>query len=50
MTGGGKKANAPTVDLIPVKTFSGIAKIPDGQLVVPEPDVVGSVFNDQVAS
>ncbi len=49
MTGGGKKANAPTVDLIPVKTFSGIAKIPDGQLVVPEPDVVGSVFNDQVA-
>ena len=49
LTGGGKQATAPIVDLVPVKKFPDIPKIPEGQLVVPEPDVVGSVFNDQVA-
>ncbi|HML27839.1 MAG TPA: ABC-type transport auxiliary lipoprotein family protein [Hyphomicrobium sp.] len=49
MTGGGKKASAPIIDLEPPTKFPKIAKIPDGQLLVPEPDVVGSVFNDQVA-
>lgn len=49
MTGGGKKANVPIVDLLPVQKFPGLTKIPEGQLAVPEPDVVGSVFNDQVA-
>lgn len=49
MTGGGKKANAPIVDLEAPKKFPGLGKIPEGQLVVPEPDIVGSVFNDQVA-
>ncbi len=49
MTGGGKQATAPIVDLKPVEKFADIPKIPEGQLVVPEPDVVGSVFNDQVA-
>lgn len=49
MTGGGKKANAPIVDLLPAQKFSGLGKMPEGQLVVPEPDIVGSVFNDQVA-
>ncbi|RUO97774.1 MlaD family protein [Hyphomicrobium sp.] len=49
LTGGGKKANVPVIDILPVQKFNGITKIPEGQLVVPEPDVVGSVFNDQVA-
>lgn len=49
MTGGGKKADAPIVDLQPPTTFTGLGKIPEGQLVIPEPDIVGSVFNDQVA-
>lgn len=49
MTGGSKQSTAPVVDLSPVKKFPDIAKVPEGQLVVPEPDVVGSVFNDQVA-
>ncbi|MFT3731627.1 MAG: MlaD family protein [Hyphomicrobium sp.] len=49
MTGGGKQSSAPIVDLNPVAKFPEIPKIPEGQLVVPEPDVVGSVFNDQVA-
>jgi phospholipid/cholesterol/gamma-HCH transport system substrate-binding protein len=49
MTGGAKKTTAPIVDLLPVSQFPGLSKVPEGQLVVPEPDVVGSVFNDQVA-
>ncbi len=50
MTGGGKaKSSATMIDLNPVRTFPPIAKIPTGQLVFPEPDVVGSVFNDEVA-
>jgi phospholipid/cholesterol/gamma-HCH transport system substrate-binding protein len=50
MTGGGKqKSSGNILDLKPAQTFPAIAKIPEGQLVIPEPDVVGSVFNDEVA-
>lgn len=50
MTGGGKqKSSANVLDLKPAQTFPTLEKIPEGQLVVPEPDVVGSVFSDEVA-
>jgi phospholipid/cholesterol/gamma-HCH transport system substrate-binding protein len=50
MTGGGKqKSSGNVLDLKPAQTFPELAKIPEGQLVIPEPDVVGSVFNDEVA-
>jgi len=50
MTGGGtQKAAGHVFDLKAVQGFPAMAKIPQGQMVIPEPDVVGSVFNDQVA-
>ena len=30
------------------KIFRRLAKVPQGQLVVPEPDVIGNVFNDEI--
>jgi phospholipid/cholesterol/gamma-HCH transport system substrate-binding protein len=50
MTGGGKqKSSGNVLNLKPARTFPELAKIPEGQLVIPEPDVVGNVFNDEVA-
>jgi phospholipid/cholesterol/gamma-HCH transport system substrate-binding protein len=48
MTGGTQKSTAHVFDLKAVQTFPSLAKIPQGQLVVPEPDVVGNVFNDEI--
>ncbi|HET6387935.1 ABC-type transport auxiliary lipoprotein family protein [Hyphomicrobium sp.] len=49
MTGGGtQKASTHVFDLKAADAFPPLTKIPQGQLVIPEPDVVGSVFNDQV--
>jgi len=50
MTGGGtQKTSTHVFDLKAAEAFPSLAKIPQGQMVIPEPDVVGSVFNDQVA-
>jgi phospholipid/cholesterol/gamma-HCH transport system substrate-binding protein len=49
MTGGGtQKSTAHVFDLKAVQTFPSLAKFPQGQLVVPEPDVVGNVFSDEI--
>jgi phospholipid/cholesterol/gamma-HCH transport system substrate-binding protein len=49
MTGGGaQKSAAHVFDLKAVQSFPPLAKIPAGQLVVPEPDVVGNLFNDEI--
>src|SRR4029078_6059140 len=49
MTGGGtQKSTAHVFDLKAVQTFPSLAKLPQGQLFVPEPDVVGNVFSDEI--
>lgn len=49
MTGAGaKKAKAHVYDLIAPKTFPEIKKIPSAQIVLPEPDILGAVFNDEI--
>jgi phospholipid/cholesterol/gamma-HCH transport system substrate-binding protein len=49
MTGGGNKAaGAHVFDLVAPREISGIAKIPQGQLYIPEPEVLGKLFNDDV--
>lgn len=48
MTGGSKKSTANVFDLVTPKTFPPIPKIPTGQLVVPEPELLGSLFNDEM--
>ena len=46
--GGAQKSAAHVFDLKAVQNFPLLAKIPAGQLVVPEPDVVGNLFNDEI--
>jgi phospholipid/cholesterol/gamma-HCH transport system substrate-binding protein len=49
MTGGGaQKSAAHVFDLRAVQNFPTLASVPQGQLVVPEPDVIGNVFNDEI--
>ena len=45
---GNQKSAAHVFDLKAVQSFPPLAKIPAGQLVVPEPDVVGNLFNDEI--
>jgi phospholipid/cholesterol/gamma-HCH transport system substrate-binding protein len=49
MTGGGKKSAADVYDLAAATKFPGVKKIPTGQLVVGEPEVLGALFNDEIA-
>lgn len=49
MTGGNAKAQGAHVfDLAAPRTFPEIAKIPQGQLVIPEPEILGKLFNDDI--
>lgn len=49
MTGGGaKKASAHVFDLIAPSDIPPLAKIPEGQLLIPEPDILGKLFNDEI--
>lgn len=48
MTGGAKKSSAHVFDLITPHDFPKLTKIPAGQLVVPEPEVLGNLFNDEI--
>ena len=49
MTGGGaKKASAHVFDLVAPRDFPELAKIPDGQLLIPEPEILGKLFNDEI--
>ena len=49
MTGGGNaKSTAHVFDLKAVQNFPPLAKIPAGQMVLPEPDIVGNLFNDEI--
>lgn len=49
MTGGGtQKSTAHVFDLKAVQNFPPLAKIPAGQMVLPEPDIVGNLFNDEI--
>jgi len=49
MTGGGaQRSSAHVFDLKAVQNFPPLATVPQGQLVVPEPDVIGNVFNDEI--
>jgi phospholipid/cholesterol/gamma-HCH transport system substrate-binding protein len=49
MTGGNTKAaGAHVFDLSAAREFPKITKIPQGQLVVPEPEVLGKLFNDDI--
>ncbi len=49
MTGGGaKKAAAHIFDLVAPRDFPSLAKIPDGQLLIPEPEILGKLFNDEI--
>jgi phospholipid/cholesterol/gamma-HCH transport system substrate-binding protein len=48
MTGGGKKSTANVFDLAAPRSLPTLQKIPAGQLVVPEPELLGSLFNDEM--
>jgi phospholipid/cholesterol/gamma-HCH transport system substrate-binding protein len=49
MTGGNaKKASAHVFDLIAPREFPPLAKIPDGQLLISEPEILGKLFNDEI--
>ncbi len=48
MTGGAKKSTAHVFDLAAPREFPGLAKIPPGQLVIPEPEILGNLFNDEM--
>ena len=48
MTGGAKKSTAHVYDLAAPRTFPAIAKRPPGQLVIPEPEILGNLFNDEM--
>lgn len=49
MTGGGaKKASAHVFDLIAPRDIPPLAKIPEGQLLIPEPEILGKLFNDEI--
>lgn len=48
MTGGGKK-NDSVYNLAAPASFPDVKKVPTGQLVVSEPEVLGALFNDQIA-
>ncbi len=50
MTGGaGKKAGGAVVDLTPPKTLSLVAKVPAGQIAVPEPSALGALDSDKLS-
>jgi phospholipid/cholesterol/gamma-HCH transport system substrate-binding protein len=48
MTGGSKKSAEHVFELSAPQKLPAIAKIPQGQLVIPEPDVLGALFNDDI--
>jgi phospholipid/cholesterol/gamma-HCH transport system substrate-binding protein len=49
MTGGGaKKASAHVFDLVAPRDFPQLPKIPQGQLLIAEPDILGKLFNDDI--
>lgn len=49
LTGAGaQKAKAHTYDLVAATSFPPISRIPDAQIVLPEPDILGAVFNDDM--
>ena len=49
MTGGGAKtASAHVFDLVAPRDFPVLAKIPQGQLLIPEPEILGKLFNDEI--
>ncbi|NOT69729.1 MAG: MCE family protein [Hyphomicrobium sp.] len=48
MTGGAKKSSAHVYDLVTPAAFPKLAKLPAGQLVVPEPEILGNLFNDEI--
>lgn len=49
MTGGNsKKANAHVFDLVAPHDFQPLPKLPQGQLLIPEPDILGKLFNDEI--
>jgi phospholipid/cholesterol/gamma-HCH transport system substrate-binding protein len=48
MTGGGKKSAEHVYELKAPQKLPPIAKIPAGQLLIPEPDVLGALFNDDI--
>lgn len=48
MTGGAKKSTAHVYDLAAAHEFPPIAKRPAGQLVIPEPEILGNLFNDEM--
>ena len=49
MTGGGaKKASTHIFDLVAPRDFPLLAKIPEGQLLIPEPEILGKLFNDEI--
>lgn len=49
MTGGAKKTAQGVFNLAAPAKFPDVAKVPTGQLVVAEPDVLGALFNDEIA-
>jgi phospholipid/cholesterol/gamma-HCH transport system substrate-binding protein len=49
MTGGSdKKAAAHVFDLVSPRDFEPLLKIPQGQLLIPEPEILGKLFNDEI--
>ncbi len=49
LTGGGaKKASGHVFDLVAPRVFPPLPKIPQGQMLVPEPDILGKLFNDEI--
>lgn len=49
MTGSGvQKSKAHVFDLDAPRNFPPIKKTPAGQLLVPEPDILGNLFNDEI--
>jgi phospholipid/cholesterol/gamma-HCH transport system substrate-binding protein len=49
MTGGGaSKAKGRVFDLIAPREFPALTKIPDGQLLIPEPEILGNLYNDEI--
>ncbi len=49
MTGGStQKAAAHVFDLVAPHDFEPLPKIPQGQLLIPEPDIIGKLFNDEI--
>ncbi len=48
MTGGNKKSAEHVFELSAPQKLPPIAKLPQGQLLVPEPDVLGALFNDEI--